>query len=405
MRLVHTIHQTMVLYASRLSWKVYFPVIIFIFTWWFLGLKPAKQQISSGTPAEYIVSKPLQLVEPPTLSNWNRSTLQQALSGNFSLINKLITEWDIDAQMLRASGHVEVKMLSRDNFLRSQRLARQIQTKAQEKDNTQPQRYIPQTYVAASFLYALVDAKQIVALPSGLREQKELFPKQWTNQIKLDIDRHHSEKIFLSNPQIAFVSPYTHPATMEALREQQVKLCSIKSPDCIADIIEGLIEIGHRVEKNNEAELLALFMESAMYAIDNRLAFIKQSWTNETPQILMLHYHNQFTTPTVRGITGQLLERLGLEVPLCGSTLEPQGWTRLIENEQIINLNPDCLIVATTKPSWVKKEIDSNPIFNDLCAKQQESIFFVDDTIQQFPSQYIVLAYYDIFHALAMAKF
>ncbi len=43
--------------------------------------------------------------------------------------------------------------------------------------------------------------------------------EELTNRIPLNIDRYNSEKLYMANPQVAFVAHYSHPSVLQALRQ------------------------------------------------------------------------------------------------------------------------------------------------------------------------------------------
>ena len=225
-----------------------------------------------------------------TLSPLNRGTLKKALDGDVGLITQLIADWEVDAQLLELSGRTSIKRLPREQYLRSQIIGRQIlnlpsdslqRVRDLERDSIviddlgmplefchTPQRILPQTFVSASVLLALTTPQQIAALPKGLRGLKSLFPEALTNQIPYDLDRYHSEKLFLSAPEVAFVADYSNPSLLSALQAQGIRLFTLKHTNRIEEVAHVLKRIGHVVDRSLEAELLTMFMEAAMFAIE-----------------------------------------------------------------------------------------------------------------------------------------
>lgn len=308
----------------------------------------------------------------------------------------LIADWDIDAQLLQIAGHEQIKRLPRHTYLRSQVIGRQL---AQTSGQLQAVRILPQTHASASFALALAAPDQIVALPSGIRKQTHLFPQHLTNQIPLDIDRYNAETLFLAHPEVAFVAHYSHPAIVNALENQGIQLIHLNSIDTIPDIRSTLLEVGKVINKPMEADLLAIFMDAAMIAIDNCLLPLKESL--KTP-VLFLYHHNQYTIPTVRTLTGQMLQRIGIHnggnaIP---EVAQEKEWLVPLNHEQIAALNPQSLIIATADALSLQLQLQHDPALAQVAAIQQGRVHFVDESVQQFPSQYIVLAYYDIAHAL-----
>ncbi|MFQ5729404.1 MAG: hypothetical protein ACE5GN_03490, partial [Waddliaceae bacterium] len=269
------------------------------------------------------------------LSPMKRNVIQKALSGNIPLMAKLMAEWDVDAQILENHGLIGVRRLSRHGFIKAQMIGRQLERNSAKEleqlrqrycpqevqdDNGQIfqmdpplQKYLPQTYVSATFLLALTDPDNIVAIPQGFREQTRLYPTSLTNRIPIDVDRYNSEEIFQSKPEIAFVAHYSLPSTLQALRNQGVPLFTLKSINTLPEITNAINRIGHVINRSLEAELLTLFMESAMLAIDNHSLAMGQTITEQrgSPRVMFLNYHAQYSLPTNKTITGQLLERIG----------------------------------------------------------------------------------------------
>ncbi|MBA3957678.1 MAG: ABC transporter substrate-binding protein [Parachlamydiaceae bacterium] len=395
--------------------------IALIGCWWlcaFTSFAPATSSLPKRTLA------PRQSPLLASLTPIRRELLQQALGGDIALMSQLIADWDLDAQILEKAGHSAIKALPRESFVRSQLLSRQLLTNSPQRlraireqeralqvcdDLNNPvnleseiNRFLPQTYVAASFLLALTKPEQILGLPKGLRELTHLFPKQLTEQIPYDVDRYNAESLSLDNPQLAFVAHYSHPGFLETLRNQQVPLFTMYHLDTIDDIRNSLQRVGHTLNRSMEAELLNVFMEAALLAIDNHLWAVQHSWTESSfPRVLVLHHHSLFLLPTAKTLTGQLLQRMPLSLP-AEAQLDTD-WTIPMTLESIADFDPECLIIVSANQKRSQQEIISHPALANLSAVNNGRIFFVDEIVQQFPSQYVILAYYDLFHALASA--
>lgn len=388
-----------------------------ILCWWGVAFKSAPQTQPVRIIEAHQPSTP-QLPLFSSLTQLHRDELQKALAGNTSLMAKMIADWDVDAQLIEDAGYNHTKRLPGKSYLRSQvlgrmltqskprrleRLREQMRAKSvtDDAENTldlakAPRRFLPQTYGAASFLLALQDPKQIVALPRGLREQTQLFPVEVTSQVPIDVDRFNSEKLYLAKPDVAFIAHYSHPAMVDALRSQGIPLFTITKLDTIEDIKNALMKLGQVINRSFEAELMAIFMDAALLAIDNRMMALKEA-KKASARILFVNYHNQFSLPGARTLTGQLLQRAGISQMMAGTSFD---WLIPIDQESIVNFNPDCLIVATTNRQEAKTQLQQNPALSHLPVVQNQKVVFVDENIQQFPSQHIVLAYFDIYQAI-----
>lgn len=409
---------------KKCSFIFYSVPIVIILTWWTLAFK---QYISPKN--EIPVSSLRKEQKEPTviryLSFLKRENLHQALSGDFNLMIQLITDWDHDAQIMELYGFEGIQRLSKIDFLRCQLIARQILS---PQHNSKPEiliscieddigklfdltqsyrRFLPQSYVAASFLLALCQPESIVALPKGMREQKHIYSPEITDLIHLDIDRFNTEKLYDAKPEIAFVADYSHPSTIQALEKQKIPLFTLKHVNSPDDIQNALIRIGHVIHRPLEAELLHYFVEAAMQAIDNRFKILDATinLTSSASKVLFLKHCLTFSTPTSNTLTGKLLKRMGIDQLLGDLYTKNQfAWTIPIHQEQILQINPDYIIVSTNNIESSKKYILKEPVFNILMKEPNKKIAFVNDAIQESPSQYMVLAYYDLFEALALKQ-
>ena len=267
---------------------VYGLPIAVIVGWWYLSFASLSTADSNSQINHLSTSR--QKISIPEyfqyLSKIDRDELKNALSGNFSLMASLISEWDADAQILESQGHNNVQRLSRSDYARAHLISRQLKQLSGSLNDTidnddktryvlddqgipfkldpAPRKFLPQTYISASFLLSLTKADQIVAIPHGMRGQTQLYPESLTRQIPLDIDRYNSEEIYQSKPDIAFVAYYSHPSTIQALRNQGIPVFTIDSINTLPEILGSIQKIGQVIHHPKEAELLSMFMKSAM---------------------------------------------------------------------------------------------------------------------------------------------
>jgi iron complex transport system substrate-binding protein len=404
----------------------YFIPLLFISGWWYMAFFGEGNSTPPQNHSRYTPPKALTVPYFMSyLSPMQRNQIQTALSGNVEMMTRLMKEWDVDAQILESQGLIGIRKLKRSSFIRAQIIGRKLKDQdfdalqllkkqvasvsifddrgLQFKSPSQFRRFLPQTFVAASFLFALTHPTQIVAIPHGLRDQTDLYPLSLTSQIPLDTDRIFSEKLYQTHPDIAFVADYSHPATLETLANQGIPFFTLKSMNTINHVEQAIQRIGNVVDRPLEAEVLSLFMESALIAIDNRLIATHHDLAKdqEAPKVMFLNYYTRYSIPTDRTIAGDLLHRLNhLHVSLVPKLeLYSDAWSHPIDQEQIICANPDCLIIATNDLAGLQQSIQANPAFANVSAHLHNQIHIVDSSTQA-PTQYIILAYYDIAQAL-----
>lgn len=347
--------------------------ILFIVGWWYFGFsKPptlSLNEVKLVSQQHLTQAAPLFGMVRPLV----RSELKQALDGDLGLMARLITEWDQDAQILETQGWVDVAKLSRSHFIKALMLERTLRLK---KTAPSPQKYLPQTWASASFLLALLPPEQIAALPKGYKSDLAPFLPTLSGEC--------AEFVWQHRPALAFVAPYSQPGVIQILQAQNIPVHMARRLNTFDDITQELEMTGAYTGKKEEAELMSLFMQAALMAIDNRAKLL-----NPYDKTLYLSWGSYFSYPTRRTLTGQLLDRLHLNSALQ----EPSGlaWKVPIDKESLRALKPSRLIIACENPAKFVLPEWEGPL----------EITLVEETLLESPDQYIVLAYYDLYEALA----
>lgn len=411
---------------SRLTaTPLYFLFVAFIAGWWLFAFRQTDSPfVPLAINTQSLALKTSQLLEE--LSPLQRESLHAALSGNFSLMVDLIEQWDLDAQILSRQG-ISSQRLSSDHYLQAHILGHLIQNASPDflrklncKMNLETisddlgkgikiedtfDRYLPQTYVAASFLLTIAKPEEILSIPKGMRYLSQLYRPEQLALIPERLDRIVSEQLYLAKPHVAFIAPYSHPPALEVLRNQNIQLYTLKNIDTLEEIPEALLKIGHASNHILEAQLLAIFMEASFLAIDNRLqALFKDNRLNsDSYKMLYLCYRQNFTTPTSKCLTGQLMKRALDHSPQfsCPLPKSTDSWLLPIEQEQILHADPDFLLIATPMHANGPMLFHNSFALRHSKAFKSQKIFYLDEAIQDSPTQFIVLAYYDIYQALA----
>lgn len=408
---------------KKISLLIYLLPGCFIIGWWILAFHPLAQPI----PSLAVKSSQSLALNTSTLlqelSLFDRETIHRALTGDLPSILKLIEEWDRDAQLLADRGVVGIERLSDEALLQAQVLGYLLTHSSQEylhqlncKMNLEWMEddigrflhiqdhfhhFLPQSYLAASFLLAIAHPDEIIALPKGLREQKQIYPPHILAKVPVDVGQIYSERLYLKKPDLAFVAPYSHPPSLEALRNQHISLYSLHYVNTIQEIKEALLKVGHASNHILEAQLLATFMDACFLAIDNRLCALNERFpSSETPRkFLYLSHRQHYSLPTTKCLTGQLMARALKHCPHLSGVIPENSheWRIPLEQEQIVQLNPELVIISSYAP--LQKTLD--PALRQTQAYKLNQVFYVDEEIQDSPTQYIALAYFDLFQALA----
>lgn len=404
------------------SLLLYFLLGSFIMGWWALAFHPlSSPHALSNKTSQTLALKTSILLEE--LSPLQRDALQRALAGHFPSMLEFIDQWDQDALLLANQGVPGIQRLSAESQLQAHVLGHLLRDSSPESlhqlnckmnlewmyDDSGSllhiedhfRHFLPQTYLAASFLLAIAHPNEIIALPKGLRQLKQLYSSDMLAQIPADIDRIHSEKLYLKKPDLAFVAPYSHPPALEVLRNQNIGLYSIQYVNTIEEIQEALLKVGHASNHILEAQLLAIFMDACFLSIDNRMRALqeKADFPPAPRRFLYLSYRQHYTLPTTKCLTGQLMARALTHCSHLSGMIpdDQQEWRIPFEQEQILQSAPDVMIVS----SHVHPRSIVDSALQQTQAFKSKQIFYVDEAIQESPTQYIALAYFDLFQALA----
>ncbi len=301
-----------------------------------------------------------------------RNLFHQALLGKIDSTSKLIQIW------------------SNESFITNNQkvLFQKIKNKLNKK-RVSNNHYLPQSYAAASMLFALLDSEQIVAIPQGVRKITQLYPPELTNKISLTTNRYRSEAIALKKPKKAFVSTYSLPQTLNTLKNQGIELIQLPNPVNIQAIFQAIRVVGSECDRTIRAELLTCFMQCCMHALDKQLP---QSIPSK---ILYLKKQRHWATPSLKTITGQLLKKIGA-MEIKGS----EEWQTVISREKLIHLNPDCIIIEEEPGQNLKELLFKDKSLQNVPAIKNQQLYCVDAATQQDVSQFFLLAYYDLVMAL-----
>lgn len=354
---------------------------LFILGWWGAVLFSAKE-----APPQAPSLPPAQPIHAP--SPIHRDELKQALLGNKKLMHTLLLHWDADAYLLEKQGVQGVKRLSANELAEAS-----IAARSEEKPF--PISILPQTYTAASILLALIPTNHLIALPKGFRDQGQLYPHQLTALIPTDFDAHHLDYLDNNPPDLVFIAPYSHLPTVQVLEKRGLPHVNLGNAWTEEDIQEAIQLTAHHVGVPQKGHLLNLFCKGALYRLDNALASIDQKL-----RILYLNHGSFFSVPTKKSLHGKLIDRLHFHAWWKQDDVSEEAWQIPIEIEEIIDLNPDLIFLSTTHPHEMYLYFSHHPALSELAAFKQGRVFFIDQQVQETPSQFYVLAYNDLVEPL-----
>jgi len=370
----------------------YSAAILFITLWWAVAFSPEIGKTVNKNSPFYAkrIDNPSLSIGPSSLSTLNRNEILEALSGKTELMCRLMLDWDLDAQILQETGYHQIRRLTSKELFFIKTYLREA--KSSPRAGNDAKAYLPYTYDSAGILLALLSTEQIAALPTGFRNQKHLFPARLTDAIPHDVDPFHIDHLQPSKIEHAFIAPHSHPITLKAMEDRGIDLINLGTILNLEDLCRNILQIGDATSQTLKSRLLASFVKSAFFSLDNRLKLVTP------PRTLYLNYFTLFSIPTSEYFYGKLVERTGMNKEIRG--LKKQGWRMVLEMEDILNYDPECIVISTLYPDKLERYLSRLQAFSDLKAVKNNRLFFVDQKNVESPSQYIVLAYFDLVQAL-----
>lgn len=386
----------------------YLIVISSISFWWLLAFQnPIAHEMTCSFKSE---EEQISISSEIDFLNLNRDEIQSALEGDVVKMKSLILEWEIAAEHLECKGVGNIKRLEREEFIFSQLIGPKLINDQKLKKTIiidqlgQPidisascERIFPQTYHSGEILLALTEAKKIVALNEGLKNQKFLRNSQKINEITTFVNCFDGEKIFLAKPQVAIVAEYSHPSLIQILKKQGVQLFFQKQIENLEDLHISITNLGFLCNESLKSKLLNIFIKSALNAIDNKRQIYLKNFNYD--KVLVLQYYSKHSLPAENSFINYFIQRMDLHKNISSQARSDNTRTPFSE-DQIIKINPDYLIIITEMNDDKSSYFYKKRYCSHINAGKKKQIFLLDEEIQQTTSQYAVLAYFDLNNCL-----
>jgi ABC-type Fe3+-hydroxamate transport system substrate-binding protein len=316
--------------------------------------------------------------------------LKAALTGNLSEMKLLLDGFEERAFYLKLKNAPQAeKLLSSIQNIRYLILKENLE----EEKAKSNKRYFPQTYSSAIALFSLLDKEQIVAIPKGLREYKDLLPPSYLEAITLNCENTYAEQIYLEKPSLAFVAPYSLPRTIKKFEEQNIPICLLSSCYSLKDITKNLLEIGEKVHKKNKSLILASFFDLSLAILEEKFNSIKTS----SPSIpfdktLILTYYGHLSLSGQLSLNYQILKHLNIHKSLDELVKDyPMQWGVKVSKEQIKNVDPDFLFLISPDSLKLLNLFKKDPFFSNIKAVKKNTCLTLDERCSDNPSLLVAI--------------
>lgn len=353
---------------------------LFIAAWWTAAFLPRLHDSNASPPTFSTASR-----APTSFLPYRRSQLHQALNGDTQMMIQLMALWDAEAKLLQETSHSTEEAFKRFNLLEESRPVLRL---------------LPQTVVAGTFILALCDPCEVIAIPQLMREMTTLYPIEWTKQIPLSTDRYHVDSIYQAAPQLAFVASYSNPSTIETLRAQGITLIYLDALSSKEEIQSSILEVGKAIGREHRSALLNLFIDATLLHCKRRLNSAHGPEFLE--KALFLNFRGACFAPAEDNLTASLLKNLNIWT-LNAKALEHAShpiWEIPIELGRLAALQPEILLISTTDPDGARRFFMNHPALQAIPAIRNNRLYLIDSKVIDSPTQYIALAYYDLTQAL-----
>ncbi len=329
--------------SSQRAFALYVASALFLVGWWWAAFHSYESSYWSAAEKE----------SPYRGALFARERLLNALRGDWKEAKTLLAEWYLDSPQ---NGSLFAEALALGQLIDQQR----------ESD----ERIFAQTYVAATILLAILGPEQIVAIPRGLREEVALFPKIVTNQISFDCENCGQEMLSAIKPSLAVVADYSNPSTLGSIEQLHIPSYRSNGLTSLESALYEIEAISSASNREREGRFLRLFVELALLRIDE----LTTTLLGEGKRIF-LSKNMGLSLPPKESVTSDLLSRFGSFVELYDNPMKL---------EELMAIDPCLVICSSFQPSKLPKLKTA----------------WVDEAVQNSPTQFIALAYYDL--AVAM---
>lgn len=293
-----------------------------------------------------------------------REPLKKALQGDVASMLSQVLTWQKEAHFFKEQSMLGVELFSASDLCEFFLLSYALPEATLEK-------FFPQTEISATILLACAQDK-LVALPKGLGATEALYPFQVTQGYP-NSQEAQGEWLFGQNIEVAFTAPYSNPTFISTLKRLHIPIWESTCPKNLEELMWVIEEIAEVARVKERGRLLSLFVKMAFTAIDNRLKALNHV-RKSCGSYLYLSGYDQLSLPTENSLSGYFAKRLGLPF---SQTYRPM----LIE--EIYRQSPDALFLASSSEGCVQK-LKNFPVFQ------------LEETVQNSPTQFAVLAYRDL---------
>jgi iron complex transport system substrate-binding protein len=403
------------------SFIMYALATIFIVGWWSTAqLWQTQPQHTRPISSVAFTTETDNYLQIKDLSPLERKPFLAALNGDWQQATQMLIAWDSDAQRLIDAGITNIQRLPPSQLLQACRLSYELNNNHLQANQEHAlrlgiqtikdelgriftlsffhKRFLPQSYAAASLLIALTGTDSLVALPSGFRKQQALFPSIDLDSVASDSNRYHAELLQLNPPDIAFTATFSDPNFLSALNDQNIATFILGFPSQLAAIGTTIRNIGTVANAAAAAEVLATYYEGALLAIDNRLTYLRTHDKLPVRPLLLFCYNGKLYLPPSSSLNTEIVNRLTLkntDITTPSSSL----WQQALTHEQLLNYNPDHLVIAAHADED-PLQLFSIPPLSHLPVYQHKGIIVVDSDTQQSIDQHSALAFLDLYQTL-----
>ncbi|MFV0363069.1 MAG: ABC transporter substrate-binding protein [Suipraeoptans sp.] len=270
-------------------------------------------------------------------------------------------------------------------------------TKGNEiKLSKQPERIVSLTIRSDELLWEMIDHKRIVALSkwandpliSNIANQVGDMPLQ--NTIS-------EESIIALHPDLVIVSQSQPYDLIYRLRSLDIPVFVCPMPKTIKDSEKMILELGVLLGASKNAEKIVSQMEDRLQMIQEKLAGIPKE-----KRVMVYRFSISGGSGGKNSYFTDVCEQAGV----INAAAEMNFWgTQLMPKEQIVNLNPDVVLL----PTWdyngkidteeYARDILNDPSLQTVKAIVNKRLYSIPDTHMLSSSQYMVEAVVDIYEA------
>lgn len=200
------------------------------------------------------------------------------------------------------------------------------------------------------------------------------------------INEVNAEQVLAVKPNLVLMASYNTPAIVKQIEQTGVPVFEFTNFNSVQDIENNILLVGRLVGVRNKAA-------GIVDAMNKQLAQIHKTTLHRNKPTVLEYGSDGYVAGSDTTVNSIIDEAGGINAARAIS-----GW-RTVTDEEVIKLNPQVIIDASSDAGMVKK-VMSDPALASVAAVKNHRVYLINGAHLMAVSQYIVRGVRDVAHVL-----